>query len=99
MGVMNMVYVVLDYKVEDYSKWKPVFDNYGVMRKKAGSKGGTLFHVSCEPNHISILFEWDKKENAANFFASDETKKTQKGAGVIGKPDVWFLDKIEDFKL
>jgi hypothetical protein len=94
-----MVYVVLDYKVEDYSKWKPVFDNYGVMRNKAGSKSGKLFHVSGEPNHISILFEWDKKENAANFFASEDTKKTQKSAGVISTPMIVYLDKIEDFKV
>jgi heme-degrading monooxygenase HmoA len=92
-----MVYVVLDYKVEDYSKWKPVFDNYGTMRKKAGSKGGKLFHVSDEPNHMCILFEWDTKENAVNFFASEETKKTQKSAGVINKPEITYLDKIEDF--
>ena len=36
----NMVYVVLDYKVEDYAKWKPVFDNYGETRKKQAQKVG-----------------------------------------------------------
>jgi len=94
----NLVYVILDYKVEDYSKWKPVFDNYGATRKKAGSKGGKLFHFSGEPNHICILFEWDTKENAVNFFASEDTKKTQKSAGVISKPEITYADKIEDFK-
>jgi heme-degrading monooxygenase HmoA len=45
-----------------------------------------------------MLFEWDSKDNATKFFASDETKKTQKGAGVVGTPMVVYLDKIEDFK-
>ena len=99
MEALDIVFVVLDYKVEDYAKWKPVFDNYGETRKKAGSKGGKLFHVSGEPNHMCILFEWDTKEHDANFFASDETKKTQKGAGVISTPIIVYLDKIEDFKV
>jgi heme-degrading monooxygenase HmoA len=94
----NMVYVVLDYKVEDYAKWKPAFDNYGAARNKAGSKGGKLFQYLDDKNHVCMLFEWDSKENATKFFASDETKKTQKGAGVVGTPMVVYLDKIEDFK-
>ena len=94
-----MVYVVLDYKVEDYAKWKPVFDNYGETRKKAGSRGGKLFRYLEDKNHICALFEWDSKENATKFFASEETKKTQKGAGVLGKPMISYLDKIENFKV
>jgi len=46
-----------------------------------------------------MLFEWDSKENATKFFASDETKKTQKGAGVVGTPMIVYLDKIEGFKV
>ena len=46
-----------------------------------------------------MLFEWDSKENATKFFASDETKKTQKGAGVAGTPMIVYLDKIEGFKV
>ena len=92
-----MVFAVVDHKVEDYAKWKPVFDKHGETRKKAGSKGGKLFHVSGEPNHICILLEFDTNENATKFYESEDLKKVMQDAGVIGKPDVWFLDKIEDF--
>ena len=54
-----MVYVVVDHKVEDYAKWKPAFDKHDETRKKYGSKGGTLFHISGEPNHPCILLEFD----------------------------------------
>ena len=99
MEGINMVYVVLDYKVEDYAKWKPAFDNYGAARNKAGSKGGKLFQYLDDKNHVCMLFEWDSKENATKFFASDETKKIQKGAGVVGTPMIVYLDKIEGFKV
>lgn len=92
-----MVYVIVKYGVKDYAKWKPIFDDYGKMRKKAGSTGGKLFHESGKPNDMLILFDWDKKENASKFFASEDTKKTQQSAGVIGKPTIFYLDKIENF--
>ena len=38
-------------------------------------------------------------DNAKKFYESEDLKKVMQDAGVIGKPDVWFLDKIEDFKL
>ena len=94
-----MVYVVVDHKVADYAKWKPVFDKHAETRKKSGSKGGTLFHISGEPNHPCILFEFDTMDNAKKFYESEDLKRVMQDAGVIGKPDVWFLDKIEDFKV
>ena len=92
------MYVVVDHKVKDYAKWKPAFDDHSNTRRKSGSKGGTLFHASGEPNHIVILFEFDKKENATNFYESEDLKKVMQEAGVLGKPDVLFAEKIEDFK-
>ena len=47
----------------------------------------------------AVYIEWDKKEDATKFTESEDLKKTMQEAGVLGKPDIWFLDKIEDFKL
>jgi len=94
-----MVYSVVDHKVEDYAKWKPVFDKHKVIIKKAGGKSGTVYRISGEPNHIRVLIEWDKKEDATKFIESEDLKKIMQEARVLGKPDIWFLDKIEDFKL
>ena len=47
-GGTTMVYVVVKHKVEDYSRWKPVFDEHGPTREKAGCKGGQLFRISDE---------------------------------------------------
>ena len=94
-----MVYVVLDYKVADYAKWKPVFDGYGATRKKAGSMGGKLFQHSDDKNHICILFKWDTKENATKFFTAEDLMKTFQEYGVIGTPMIVYADKIEDFKV
>lgn len=91
-----MVFILVDHKVKDYAKWKSFFDDHSVTRKKSGSKGGQLYRVSGEPNHICILLEFDTIDNAKKFYESDDLKKVMQEAGVIGKPDVWFLDKVGD---
>ena len=94
-----MVYILVDHKVEDYAKWKPVFDKGMPMVKKFGGKSGMLFHVSGEPNHICVLGEYDTMDNAKKFAESEDLKKAMQEAGVIGKPMIVYLDKIEDFKV
>ena len=94
-----MVYLVVDHKVKDYAMWKPAFDKHADTWQKAGSKGSTLFHISGEPNHPCIIFEFDTIEHAKKFYDSEDLKKVMQDAGVRGKPDIWFLDKIEDFKM
>jgi heme-degrading monooxygenase HmoA len=67
------------------------------MRGKAGCKGGQLFRSLDNPNDILILFEWDTKERATKFVESEDLKKTMQKAGVSGKPEIHFFEKIEDF--
>ena len=91
-----MVYVLVRHEVKDYFSWKPGFDEHGSVRKENGSKGGTLFSALEDSNDLFILLEFDNIENARNFIESDELKKKMEEVGVVGKPDIFFLDKIED---
>lgn len=44
-----------------------------------------------------ILFEWDSLEKARKFAQSEDLRKTMQRAGVIDKPDLYFLDEVETF--
>lgn len=94
-----MAYVLVDHKVKDYAKWKPVFDKSLPMVKKAGGKSAKLFHITGDNNHVIVFAEWDTKERATAFFTSEDIMKAFKESGVVGAPTVWYLDKIEDVKL
>ncbi|WP_292466547.1 hypothetical protein [Methanolobus sp.] len=94
-----MVYVLIKHRVEDFSKWKQGFDENGSTRKANGSKGGMVFRTSEDPNSLAILFEWDSIENARKFTESAELKKKMGEVGVISKPEIIFLDKIEDISV
>lgn len=91
-----MVHVIIKHKVKDFSKWKLEFDDFSSVRKELGSKGGMLFRSSEDPNALMIIFEWDNVENARKFMGSEELKKKMEKAGVIVKPDIFLLDKVED---
>ncbi len=90
-----MPYILIRHKVKNYAGWKPVFDEHGATSEENGSWGGHLFRNADDPNEIVILLEWDSLEKARKFVKSEDTKKAMQRAGVIDKPDVYFLDEVE----
>jgi heme-degrading monooxygenase HmoA len=87
--------LLIQSTVEDYAKWKSVFDEYTTNRKTSGSKGGHLFRSADNPNELVILFEWDDLDNARQFTQSDDLRKAMQRAGVVGRPDLYFLEEVE----
>jgi quinol monooxygenase YgiN len=66
-------------------------------RKKAGCRGGHHFRTLADPNDVVILFEWESFEAAKKFSESEDLKTTMKKAGVLGRPDIVFLDDGDHF--
>ena len=90
-----MTYVLVMHKVEDYNKWKSVYDENGAMRKAYGSKCAFVFHNSNDPKSMVIITEWENIEKAKGFGESEDLKITMQKAGVIGQPAVYYLEEIE----
>lgn len=90
-----MVYMLVRHKIKDYEKWKPVFDENVTMRKVGGSEGGRLFRNIDNPNETIIIWKWDTIENARKFAKSEDLEKAMERAGVIEKPDIYFIDEVE----
>jgi heme-degrading monooxygenase HmoA len=93
-----MANILVHIKVEDYNKWKPVFDGHASFRSEMGSKSGKVLHISDNPNDIFILFEWDSIENAKKFSQSDNLKEAMKNSGVISMPEIYFLEEYFSVK-
>jgi len=91
-----MVHVVLSFGVDDYEKWKKVFNEEASLRKSNGSQGGALYRRINDPNRIAVALEWDTVENFQKFIQSDELKQNIQKAGIIGTPNVSILKKVED---
>ena len=93
-GGENMIYVIGDLKVENYDKWKPVFNERSTARKENGGYEARLFRNSDDPHDVEILFKWDNKENAKKYMESESVQKTLKNAGAKIER-VTYLDEIE----
>jgi heme-degrading monooxygenase HmoA len=94
-----MSYLVIRHKVKDYAKWKAAFDAHASTRKAQGSKGGQLLRDTEKPTDVVIVLEWDNLDKARAFSQSDDLRKTMERAGVIGKPDVFFLEESESISV
>ncbi len=94
-----MPYLLIRHNVEDYAKWKPLYDENAGARKANGSKGAHLFRNADNPDEIVILFEWDDLEKARQFSQSADLREAMQKAGVIGMPDLYFLDEVEQTEM
>jgi heme-degrading monooxygenase HmoA len=80
------------FKVQDYDKWRQVFESKAELRKGAGCTGTHIFINADDKNDITVNFQWDTAENAKAFFSSDAARQAIQDAGVIGMPDVWIVE-------
>ena len=84
--------VLIRHRVADYAAWKPLFDEDGLTRRANGCRGGPLYRSADDPNEVLVLLEWDDLERARLFADSDDLRVAMERAGVIGPPEIWFLE-------
>jgi heme-degrading monooxygenase HmoA len=94
-----MPYLLVRHKVEDYERWKPVFDHdHGATRARSGSKVGRILRNADDPHELVILLQWDSVENARRFANADDLREAMQRAGVADQPDVYFLEEVEQLR-
>ena len=89
-----MTYIYGTSKVENFDKWKTIFNSREEFRTNAGLKLVKLFHSVEDKNEIHWLFEVNDIDTVRELMESDELKQAQKEAGVIGQVNYTFLNNI-----
>lgn len=90
-----MVYLLGKSTVEDFEEWKSNFDDNDPIRTDHGQRGFQVFQSLDDPNEVTVLFEWDERENARDLFESEEMRERLANAGVKGRPELTFLEQID----
>ncbi len=93
--VIYYPYILIRHKVEDYAKWKPVFDEHETTRKTSGFKGGYVFRNADDRNEIVILLEVEELEKARQLVESEDLREAMQRAGVADQPDIYFLEEAD----
>jgi heme-degrading monooxygenase HmoA len=86
-----MPYLLVRHKVSDFSKWKAAYDSHSQARQAAGLKEEHLLRNTEDPHEVIILFAAKDLEKAKEFAASQDLREAMQNAGVIDKPDIYFL--------
>ena len=89
-----MIYLNVHHTVADYTKWRVGFDAHESARRAAGATGGQQIFCDLEnPNAVTIIMEWDSAEKARKFATDPALRQVMEKAGVIGAPEVRFLNQ------
>ena len=88
-----MEYVVIAHEIEDYAKWRAVYDEHRSARDSAGLKEMRVFQAVDNPNMVSIVFmgELSKLQEFGN---SPDLKEAMEKAGVKGQPQVMYYNDV-----
>lgn len=86
-----MVHVLVHHKVADYAKWKQAFDSYLNKRMGAGETGFRVLQSVEDPRDVTVLTDWESAEHARRFMSSSDLRSAMQNAGVVGEPEVHFL--------
>jgi hypothetical protein len=87
--------MLVRHKVQDFRTWEEAFDAHAPVRLSAGLSNARLFRSADDANEILIVFDIADIEKARAFAASDEVREAMANAGVVDKPDVYFLNAVE----
>jgi heme-degrading monooxygenase HmoA len=87
-----MTHLLVRHNVADFAKWKPLYDAHLTARQKAGLQEKNLLRSVDNPNEVVLLFEAEDLKKAQVFTESSELREAMQKAGVVGQPDILFLN-------
>ena len=88
-----MVSMLIQHKIKDYAEWKKVFDSNINLRTSSGELSAQVYRDASDPNSITTINKWNSMENAKKFVHSPELKAAMEKSGVVGQPNVSFLNE------
>ncbi|GAD49757.1 hypothetical protein NT2_06_01970 [Caenibius tardaugens NBRC 16725] len=94
MTTMNDAHVLIIHEVDEYQKWKRIFDDAADMRKAAGEIEFQLLAYEAEDRRLVHFSRWISLDAARAFFESPELVEIRRIAGVRA-PEFIYLREIE----
>ncbi len=87
-----MLTVLTHIKVQDYAKWRPVFDELKSLRDAHSLESERVFRNTANPNEVFIEMNYRDAAGARAYMSSPELRAGMQKAGVIPPPEITFLE-------
>ena len=87
-----MKHLLIRHQVADFAEWKKVYDTEATINQDAGLTEMHVFQSLEDPNEVVLLFAIADLDKAKARMSSPELRATMQNAGVLGQPEVCFLE-------
>lgn len=88
-----MVTIFIRHRVADYDKWKEGYDNAEHLRKADGIVFASVHRDPEDANRVMAVHRFHNLGDAKNFIAA--VPPVMAAAGVLGTPEIWIGDDVE----
>jgi hypothetical protein len=82
---------VIRTTVADYAKWRPVYDAHRPARDEAGLSNCSVRSSVDNPNEVFVACTMADVARAKAFTSSKSLADAMAAAGVVGKPEFFFI--------
>lgn len=86
--------MAISYTVKNYDTWKKVFDEHESMLIESGLTTRALARGTDNPNKIYLFLNVADMQKAKEYATNPKLKEVRKTAGVISKPEIFYVDIV-----
>jgi len=87
--------LIVKHRVANFETWKAVFDSMQSLRSKHGWVSHQVLRDATDPNLVTIINRVGSAEQAKAYGGSPELRSAMEKGGVLGLPEIQFLDDAE----
>lgn len=91
---MSTIFLYLE--VEDYKRFKRVFDSYQNIRTGHGITSHRVYQDIDDPNRVTVSVDIVSQAVAASFLGSSKLQAFLHDVGVKGTPAIWVTREVEE---
>lgn len=91
-----MAWIHLHHRVQDYNKWKEVYDKTAEYKRHQGWKRYRLYQVAGNRNDVIVMEQFATLEQAQAYANSDYLRQAMDQGGVVAPVEVLFVDGLEE---
>ncbi|MDX1662512.1 MAG: antibiotic biosynthesis monooxygenase [Candidatus Promineifilaceae bacterium] len=83
------------HSVDAFGAWKRVYDEFQAKRREMGVQGASVHRDVEDENVVTVIHRFADTDAAAAFAESEELKAAMDEAGVVGRPEIWITEDVE----
>jgi hypothetical protein len=88
--------LIVRHRVASFEKWQEVFDSFFDVRRNHGWLSAIVYRDATDPLMVTIVNRVKDLDGAKRYGSSAGLKESMQLAGVLGVPEVFFVDEAEE---